>query len=186
MGSANIIHSNVTLTTNGNGIHRDISSPQVILFWNILGPITGSSPGIQFTMQEVDPGDEVTRNGQLTSSSVITTTGTGVLKLNLIDSPTLLISWTLTGGSPSFGGVYLSVVSKMIIDKVSTGLTVLKQLFDIQSSVIYLGTAPQGSLVSDPVWLIKKTALDTDGSPLSTLLSSNTAIWNNRTSETYQ
>ncbi len=61
-----------------------------------------------------------------------------------------------------------------------------KKLYDIGASVIYIGTAPQGSASSAPVWLIKKTTLDVDGNPESTLWSSSTAIWDNRGSETYQ
>jgi hypothetical protein len=59
------------------------------------------------------------------------------------------------------------------------------QAYDIQSTVMYVGTAIQGTLNSDAKWLIKKVALDGGGNPTSTKWSSTTAVWNNRTSETY-
>jgi hypothetical protein len=61
----------------------------------------------------------------------------------------------------------------------------MKQLYDIQSLVIYIGSAPQGALTSEPVWIIKKVILDASGAPISTEWSSDSAIWNNRSIEIY-
>ena len=185
MGVAKFLQIDSIIIADGSIIFRDNLSPQLVLFWNITGLITGETPGIQFTLSEVDPSDEITANGQIISSDIITSTGTGVLKLNLIDSPTILISWTVSGETPSFSGVNLSIVSKSIIDKITTKNIAQKQLYDIQSTIIYIGTAQQGSDTGDPVWIIKKITLDINGTPISTLFTDETAIWDNRASETY-
>lgn len=112
MSIANSILNNQTITVSGTGIHRDNATSQVVLFWNISGPVTGGSPTIQFTLAEVDPNDETTTNGQSISSSIITSTNVGSIVLNKVNSPTLLVSWIVGGSSPSFGGVSLSSVAK--------------------------------------------------------------------------
>ncbi len=71
------------------------------------------------------------------------------------------------------------------VNVLSGGDTVSKIVYDITDTVIYIGKAPLGTLTSLPLWLIKKTTLS-GGNPVSTLWSSNTAIWDNRASEVYQ
>lgn len=61
----------------------------------------------------------------------------------------------------------------------------VKQLFDIQTTVIYVGRAALGTASSASAWTIKKTVLDVLGNPTSTTWTSTTAVWDNRTSEVY-
>jgi hypothetical protein len=51
MSTANNIISNQSLTTSGFGIHKSEIGQEITLFCNILGPIDGTSPTIQFTLQ---------------------------------------------------------------------------------------------------------------------------------------
>lgn len=67
---------------------------------------------------------------------------------------------------------------------VSVQETIIKTVYDIGETEIYIGTAVLGSATSAAVWLIKKTTLS-GGNPTQTQWSSNTAIWNNRVSESY-
>jgi len=85
------------------------------IFWNIKGPVD-DAPTIQFTVQEVDPGDELTPSGQSNQSPVIAGIETGSVALRAVDSPTVLVSWEL-GGSGSFSGVYLTAVGKSVSSK---------------------------------------------------------------------
>lgn len=62
---------------------------------------------------------------------------------------------------------------------------VQKSLYDVGVTDIYIGTAAQGTDPSASAWLIKKITLDGSGNPISTLYSSDTAIWNNRVTEIY-
>lgn len=67
---------------------------------------------------------------------------------------------------------------------VSIQETTVKAVYDIGDTVIYIGTALLGTATSSASWLIKKTTLS-GGNPTQTQWSSNTAIWDNRISESY-
>lgn len=70
--------------------------------------------------------------------------------------------------------------------KISVVADNIKSMYDLtDSSVIYIGTAPLGTLTNDAAWLIKKVSLDINGNPTSILWSGFTATWDNRSSETY-
>jgi hypothetical protein len=60
------------------------------------------------------------------------------------------------------------------------GAATLKTLYDIQSTVIYVGTAPPGTATSASAWKIRKTSLDVDGNPISTLWSADDVKWDDR------
>lgn len=111
---------NRTITTSGSYIYDPANGREIILFWNIQGPITGSSPTIRFTLQEVDPFDRSTSIGQTIVSTAINTTGTGQITLSFSISPVISILWTVTGSSPSFGGVSAAAVSREVGNSTAT------------------------------------------------------------------
>lgn len=186
MATLNSIIFQQTITANGNGIHRDEAVSQVVLFWSITGAITGTSPTIQFTMQEVNPLDEVTPIGQQITSQTINSVSAGNMSLDLVNSPVILISWTVGGINPSFESVSLSTVAKMTANQIATVSAPQQQTkYDVGDTTIYIGTSASGTATSDAAWTIKKVILDANGNPTSTLWSSYIAIWDNRTSETY-
>jgi len=58
--------------------------------------------------------------------------------------------------------------------------------YDIGSSTIYVGEAEKGAAAGDAVWTIKKVILDGSGNPTQQVWSGDrTAIWNDRTTESY-
>ncbi len=61
----------------------------------------------------------------------------------------------------------------------------VKQLFDIQAAVMYVGRAALGSSAAAAAWTIKKVVLDGAGNPVSTTWTSMTAVWDDRATETY-
>ncbi len=71
--------------------------------------------------------------------------------------------------------------------RISNAADNVKSLYDTTTSslAIYVGTAPLGTATSAAAWLIKKVILDAMGNPTSTLWTDYTAIWDNRTTETY-
>ena len=103
-----------TVTASGSGVLRGDIGQEVTLFWNVSGAVTGTTPTITFTMTEVDPGNESTTNGQTITSAVVNATGAGQITLSLINSPTILVTWTVTGTTPVFNSTYLTAVSKTI------------------------------------------------------------------------
>jgi hypothetical protein len=106
-----------TVNATSSGVLRGDIGQEVTLFWNITGTVTGTTPTITFTLTEVDPGNESTTVGQTISSSAVNATGQGSITLSLINSPTILVTWTVTGTTPAFNGTYLTAVAKTIGSK---------------------------------------------------------------------
>lgn len=119
MGVVNAILDDDTVISSGQAVHRGDPGQEVVLLWNITGPITGTLPTIQFTLQEVDPADESTTNGQSATSAVITSTGVGTLALHLINSSAVLVSWVVGGASPSFGGTSATTIGKTVGNEIA-------------------------------------------------------------------
>lgn len=57
--------------------------------------------------------------------------------------------------------------------------------YDVSDTIIYMGTAPAGSLDADAVWLIKKITMDVDGNPVDEKVSDSGVIWDDRAGLTY-
>lgn len=186
MAQTFVISQNTTITSSGSFLATTDEDQEMVLFWNITGPVTGTNPTLQFTMQEVDPSDEMTPNGSAIISSIITSVNVGNLILSLINSSRVVVSWAVTGTNPSFGGFSLIAISKASGNTIATGSVPTKSLYDLSSSsVTYIGTAPTGTLTRAAAWLIKKISFDASGNPTSTLWSSYTAVWDNRSNEQY-
>lgn len=132
------------VSTSGSGILRGDIGQEVTLFWNITGSVTGTTPTITFTMTEVDPGNESTTNGQTISSAVVNATGAGQITLSLINSPTVLVSWTVTGTTPVFNGTYLTAVSKTIGGKKNMA-GIFRPLYGTQNQALTITLASLGS-----------------------------------------
>ena len=113
MAVIDTLQNNTTITASGSAVFHGEPSQDVTLFWRIAGPVTGTTPTIAFTVTEVDPSDETTQSGSTTTSPTITATGNGSLSLRAISSPTVKVSWAVTGTTPSFGGVFLTISSKI-------------------------------------------------------------------------
>jgi hypothetical protein len=113
-GSQTIVLFNSTVTAGGNQIFSGIGVRQVNLFINCTQAFTGVSPGIQFTIQEVDPGDQSTVIGSsITGAAIFSPPQTQELTLNLTTSSTIKVSWIIVGSSsPTFPGTYATLVTK--------------------------------------------------------------------------
>jgi hypothetical protein len=108
-----VVLSNTTITTGSSQIFTGYSNRQVNLFINIKNSPTGTSPGLQFTIQELDPGDLTTVVGTSTTGLSLTSgPTTQELTLNLTTSSVIKVSWIIVGTTPSFTGVYATLVSK--------------------------------------------------------------------------
>jgi len=112
--SQTTVLNNVTVTTGGSQIITGLENRQVNLLINCSQAATGTSPGIQFTMQEVDPGDLTTAVGtSVTGASITSFPQTQELTLNLTTSSALKVSWIIVGSaSPTFPGTYATLTSK--------------------------------------------------------------------------
>jgi len=110
----NNILENTVVTSAGSKILTGLGNRQVNLFINCSQAATGTGPGIQFTLQEVDPGDLTTPIGtSVTGAAIFAFPATQEISLNLTTSSALQVSWIIVGSSsPTFPGTYATLTSK--------------------------------------------------------------------------
>lgn len=106
-----------------------------------------------------------------------------VFDLNTSGATEYIIGTNLRTSGPT-GSIEIGINTNPIFAQ--TNIPYVKTEYDLSSATVnYIGTAPAGTATSAAAWTIKKILFDILGNPTETLWSSNTAVWNNRTSETY-
>jgi hypothetical protein len=109
-----VVLSNATVTASGSATFDGFGAKELNLLINVSGSVTGTTPTLTFTVQEIDPGDQVTPLGNSATGIAITATGTQIVSLPMMYGGTVLVSWTIGGtGSPTFNAVYASLISKV-------------------------------------------------------------------------
>jgi len=126
-----VVLSNQTITASGSSmVAMDFGHKEISLIINVTGPIMGTSPTLTFTLQEIDPGNESTPINDSKSGSQIISVETQVLTLPVTYGGSVLVSWTVSGTTPSFGGVFASLVNKgpspAIYDQAGNGPVAVK------------------------------------------------------------
>lgn len=107
------VFNNDTITAGGSKIFGGLDNRQVSLFINVKNAPTGTSPGLQFTISEVDPGDKTTVMATTVTGASITSAGTQEIILNLTTSNIVKVSWIIVGtATPTFTGVYVTLTTK--------------------------------------------------------------------------
>ena len=120
------------ITSSGSStVSTDFGNKEVTLFINITAAPTGTLPTIQFTIQEVDPGNEVTVVGTTKTGAVLNAIGTQILTLPVTYGGSIQVTWAVTGtGGPSFTGLYATLVNKgtspAIYDQAGNGPAAVK------------------------------------------------------------
>ena len=109
------VHNNATVAASGSSVYTGFGVRDIILVINITTAPTGT---IQYTIQEIDPGDQTTAVGTSASSQVFSAAGTQIVSLPLTTTGAVKVSWAVTGGGGT--GIYATVVTK--ITTVMSGL----------------------------------------------------------------
>lgn len=146
-----VVLSNATVTTGGSQIFSGFVNREINLFINVTAAPTGTSPGIQFTIQEIDPGNGTTPVGtSVTGLSITTGPTTQELTLNLTTSNTVEVSWIVVGTSPSFTGVYATLTTKPTTVFSGVDATGVERVFQPDSSgrLLVSGSNAVGSAVT--------------------------------------
>lgn len=107
--------NNGTLTVAGSDIFTAnyFGCQQINLIVNVVNAPTGTgTPTLTFTIQEVDPGNGTTTFGNSASTVGITAAGVYTAVLTNTHSSAMKVSWTVTGTTPSFTGVYVTISTK--------------------------------------------------------------------------
>lgn len=108
------VFNNSTVISNDSTFFSGFGCKEISLVINITASPTGTSPTLQFTLQETDPGDFTTAVGSSVASSVITGTGIQIITLPATRLGSFKVSWAIGGtNSPTFTGVYANIISKI-------------------------------------------------------------------------
>lgn len=108
-----VVHGNATVTTSGSAVFDGFGAKELNLIINVTASPTGTTPTITYTIQEIDPGDQTTALGNSKTGTAITAIGTQIVSLPIMYGGTVKVSWTVTGTTPSFTGLYASLISKV-------------------------------------------------------------------------
>ncbi len=102
-----------TVTTTGSAVFDGFGAKELNLIINNTNAPTGTTPTITFMIQEVDPGNFTTTLGNTATGTAISTATTQIVSLPMMYGGTVLVTWTVTGTTPSFTGLYASLISKV-------------------------------------------------------------------------
>lgn len=105
--------TNETITADGSvGITTDFGScKEITVVVSIIGPVTGGSPTLQFTLWNQDSAGNIFEPAM---SGLYTGTIIPSIFLFTIKSGRLQLNWEVTGTTPSFAGVSVSAVGSSI------------------------------------------------------------------------
>lgn len=107
------VHANATVTSDSSVVLTGYGQTELLLFLNIKASPTGTDPTLQYTVEEVDPGDETTVIGTAVSSEVFTAIGNQTISFVTLNGGAVKVSWAVTGtDTPSFAQVYATVLAK--------------------------------------------------------------------------
>jgi len=106
-GDRRTIHNNATLTSTGNQVLTWVGYAEWYLIVNLKNAPTGTSPTIQFKIEQVDPidGTTVLTDARSWTGVVHTTNDQEIIEIPELVSDSIKISWTITGASASWTGV---------------------------------------------------------------------------------
>jgi hypothetical protein len=117
------VQSNATITASGSNVFTGYGAAEVSLFINVKAAPTGTLPTLQYTIQEVDPGDGATVIGTSVSSTVIN--AIGIQRITLLSSygGSIKVSWTIGGSAtPTFTQVYATLTAKVATTLLTDGV----------------------------------------------------------------
>jgi hypothetical protein len=103
--------NNATVTASSSAVYTNFGSNTVLLIVNIKISPTGSSPTIDFEIDNVDPIDGSTSLQNSVSTGNLNSTGVSILSLQSVSS-SIKVSWTVGGSSPSFTGVNVTLIQQ--------------------------------------------------------------------------
>ena len=110
-----VIHNNATITTSGSAVITGVGRKEISFGLTISGTVSGTTPSLTYTVFEIDPVNQstvMTAPGNSITVGPYTTTGhTNYLQM-ISYTGAIKVSWTVTGTTPSFGGVDSWIVVK--------------------------------------------------------------------------
>lgn len=163
------VQSAATVTTSGSfttNVITLIGTQEVALVVNV-GTVTGSG-SIQYSIQEVDPGDNTTLYGNSASTAVINTGNTpGVFTavLNNTTATSFTVTWTVTG-------TFSATIYSTITTKETPSTQAISGTVTVGNTVTVTGTVAVSSVggtvavtQSTSPWVVSGTVTSNQGTP---------------------
>jgi hypothetical protein len=149
-----VVHTNATITASGSSVvAMNFGHKETSLVINVTAAPTGTTPSITYSIQEVDPGNGTTTITAAKTGAAITALGVQILTLPVTYGGDIIVTWTVTGTTPSFTGVYATLVNKgpspAIYDQAGNGPVAVKPASTAVTSTdpsIAVGLSPNSPL----------------------------------------
>lgn len=106
------IKNSATLTTTGSQVVTGLENSEINVIVNVTGTVSGTTPVLVVSVQDVCPVNGTTVLGNAITGANITATNTQQLLTHTSKSGSILVTWTITGTTPSFGGTNISANCK--------------------------------------------------------------------------
>lgn len=109
------IQKNATLTATGNsGLIPNLGrsdNPTIVLLVDVQGAVSGTSPSLTVSLyaQPIDSDHRPALVGSASAITGATSSPQRVVFQNVMEQE-LEVVWTITGTTPSFGGVYIDLI----------------------------------------------------------------------------
>ena len=149
------VQSAVTLTTSGtNGVNTAVYGNNVTFDIEVAGPVTGAGATLVYTLREIAVDGTTT-----VQSTSVTITAAGVYRLSLNNLyGAVSTTWTVTGTTPSFGGVSTNYIQNPGVIINGTGTIGQKAPTD----AIMMGASDGTNLVGARIKAASTAAVATD------------------------
>ena len=169
-----VVLSDATVVASGSSmVAMDFGHKETTLLINITAAPTGTLPTITFTLEEIDPGNGTTVLGTTVTGAPLSTATTQILSLPVTYGGNVLVTWTVAGSTPSFTGIYATLVNKgpspAIYDQAGNGPVAVKP-----GNVAALATDP--ALVVSPSPNLPKTPTLSSASVNASTVGDNTLV----------
>lgn len=101
-----------TITATGSTVVSGLGVKDLSLLINIKNAPTGTTPSVTFSVQDIDPIDVTTVMGTATAGTAMTVAGAEEVSYTAVSSA-VKVTWTVTGTTPSFTGVNVTLAQKV-------------------------------------------------------------------------
>jgi hypothetical protein len=107
------INNGITITGNGNFVvDVEINEVEIVVTYQIDGPVSGTAPTIQFTATDLEP-TTLAATTNVSTSPVLTGIVGPAFFSHVSRTGKVKIEWTTGGTAPSFGGVTNTVIPRI-------------------------------------------------------------------------
>lgn len=176
------------LSVAGSRAFSLVRSREVTLIVNVTGAPTGTDPTLLFSLQQTDPSDNSAGIEAPYTMAPITGPGVFMLHAGGLISPSLVVSWSLTGAGAAFPMVSATLVDKEQTSRSNPFASLVKfeaypteelRADDISKGDRFHGRALSGTATSSSRWELVRFIRNANGDVLRLIYRTGTS-WDDR------